>query len=329
MIFWRQFIAIIWKGNYIMKNNKKMWIGIGCGILAVALIVGIILMAGGNSNKTSNPTTPSTSATTPSGNVTEPSGTEPNGTEPEVPTLPEDPTVPEEPTPPIIDEPTGPVAPDDPVIEPTIPDDDPTLPTEPDGDPIYPTDPDTGEVIPVDPTTRPNVTPDKDEEYDFGGVTPGTIRASDWNSWDRDKRQAWLDSIDWNSLTPEENHNYLIATRYNDYDCGFEGHACRSEYYHECLMEYINAGCEHCGKHDCPSLLVPDPVTLFTWPDSSYCPEYDITKDPLEYCQHCGLPNHGEPGTICVIYQNDGTCYACGEWIKAWTCHCCDPDDLD
>lgn len=160
-------------------------------------------------------------------------------------------------------------------------------------------------------------------------MTVGTIRADDWASWDSDKRQAFRDSVDWNKITPEERHNWILATKFNDYDCGFEGHACKSEYYHECLMEYINAGCDHCGKHDCPSLLVVNPEDLFTWPDSSYCPQYDITKDPSEYCQRCGLPVDGEPGQQCVTYQSDGTCHFCGAWIKAWTCHCCDPDDLD
>ena len=43
-------------------KNKKLWIGIGCGVLVIALIVGIILMAGGN-GKQPDPTNPS--STTP------------------------------------------------------------------------------------------------------------------------------------------------------------------------------------------------------------------------------------------------------------------------
>lgn len=254
--------------NFIAQN-KKLLFAIGCGLLAVIILVVVFTSCVNNDNNATNPTGVASEATggivtTPS-NVTEPTVTEPSD-----------------------------------VTEPTMPN--VTEPQEPEK--------------PQDPR-------------DPSEVTVGTIRATDWNSWDKAKRQAFLDSVDWWHITPEEYHNFEVATKYNDYDCGFEGHACRGQEGHDALMEYINAGCEHCGKHDCPSLLVVDPETLFTWPDSSKCPQYDITKDPMEYCQRCGLPTHGEPGTICVIYQNDGTCYACGKWINAWTCHCCDPDDLD
>ena len=199
--------------------------------------------------------------------------------------------------------------------------------TEPDviepGDVTEPTMPDMTE--PQEPT-EPEKPAAPREPHE---VTAGTIRATDWNSWDNGKKQAFLDSIDWNRVTPEERHNWELAHRYDDYDCGFEGHACRNDLHHESVMAEINAGCDHCGKHDCPSLLTVNPADLFTEPDSSKCPKYDITKDPSEYCQVCSKPHHGEPGTICVIYNSDGNCYACGAWIKAWTCHCCDPDDLD
>lgn len=307
-------------------KNKRLWIGIGCAVLVVALIACIILMVGGE-GKQSDPTNPATepTGTTAGGDVTNPS----NVTDPENPTLPPENEIPE----PTLPDPTVPSE-GDTDEEITVP------PEQGDGDEA-PTDPDdagSSDELPaegnddenvIEPTPTPTPTPDPKPEYDFGGVTVGTIRATDWNSWDKAKRQAFLDSVDWWHITPEEYHNFEVATKYNDYDCGFEGHACRGQEGHDALMEYINAGCEHCGKHDCPSLLVVDPETLFTWPDSSKCPQYDITKDPMEYCQRCGLPTHGEPGTICVIYQNDGTCYACGKWINAWTCHCCDPDDLD
>ena len=318
-------------------KNKRLWIGIGCGILAVVLVVGIILMAGGNGDKNPNPANPSITA--PSGNVTEPNVTEPNvtepnvtepnGTEPEVtdPSHNDDPEVPTSPT--VPEQPTGPAVPSDPVIEPTIPDEDPTLPTDPDGDPILPTDPDTGEEIPVGPPDRPSETFPKDEKYDFNGVTVGTIRATDWNSWDNGKKQAFLDSIDWNRVTPEERHNWELAHRYNDYDCGFKGHACRDDLHHESVMAGINAGCDYCGKHDCPSLLTVNPADLFTEPDPTACPEYDTTKDPMEYCQICKRPVNGKPGEKCSIFQTDGPCPYCGAWKKAWTCHCCNPDDLD
>ena len=64
-------------------KNKRLWIGIGCGILAVVLVVGVILMAGGNGNKP-DPTNPATepTGTTAGGNATTPS----DATNPEDPT---------------------------------------------------------------------------------------------------------------------------------------------------------------------------------------------------------------------------------------------------
>ena len=37
-------------------KNKRLWIGIGCGILAVALIVGMVLLALAGGEKNPNPT---------------------------------------------------------------------------------------------------------------------------------------------------------------------------------------------------------------------------------------------------------------------------------
>lgn len=301
-------------------KNKRLWIGIGCGILAVALIVGMVLLAlsGGNHN---NPNSTEPTGTTGVIDTTKPS----DATGPSDATNPSDSTDPSD----IPEIPSDPAPPSDPVIEPTIPDENPTLPTGPDGDPILPTDPDTGEKVPVGPSDLPSETFPKDEKYDFNGVTAGTIRATDWDSWDSGKRQAFRDAYVTNDMTPEDRHNFLLASRFDDYDCGFKGHACRGDLHHESVMAGINAGCDHCGKHDCPSLLTVNPEDLFTEPDPTACPEYDITKDPMEYCQICKRPVNGKPGERCIIYQSDRLCLYCGVWVESWTCHCCNPDDLD
>lgn len=301
-------------------KNKRLWIGIGCGILAVALIVGMVLLAlsGDNHN---NPNSTEPTGTTGVIDTTKPS----DATGPSDATNPSDSTDPSD----IPEIPSDPAPPSDPVIEPTIPDENPTLPTGPDGDPILPTDPDTGEKVPVGPSDLPSETFPKDEKYDFNGVTAGTIRATDWDSWDSGKRQAFRDAYVTNDMTPEDRHNFLLASRFDDYDCGFKGHACRGDLHHESVMAGINAGCDHCGKHDCPSLLTVNPEDLFTEPDPTACPEYDITKDPMEYCQICKRPVNGKPGERCIIYQSDRLCLYCGVWVESWTCHCCNPDDLD
>ena len=284
-----------------MKNifvNKKMWIGIGCGILAVVLVVGIILMAGGNSNKDPNPTNPSTSATEPTGNVTEPSGTEPDVTEPEY-TGPEDPDE-------VIQE-GEPLLPDD-YVEPTGPE--PTMPE--------PTDPEPNIDAP-----EPTDDPDIGAEYDFEGYTALTITYDVWNSWGADTRQAFMYEV-YQDITPEELNNFTRQTQYKGYTCGFERNTCLSESEHESQLEAMARGCDYCGKSDCDSFFVVDPNTLFTKFDSTKCPEYDVHKDPCYYCQRCGLPCVGESGdTICHAFICDMNCDWCGKELKAYECHEC------
>ena len=308
-----------------MKNffvqNKKMWIGIGCGILAVVLIVGIILMAGGNSNKDPNPTNPSTSATEPSGNVTEPTGTEPNVTEPEYtgPEDPDEPIVPDDVDP---DADPTPIDPDEePIVDPDPTPSDPTESDEPDedrgdGPDIVPTEPD-GDII----ETRPPST-----EYDFTGITPGNLKAEDWKSWDSEQRQAFVDTCDFDNLSLDDKYNFYLQTQFNGYDCGFEGHHCAAQEHHDQVMAEMAAGCPHCGGNDCAAFYARN-MMGFTQIDFSECPQYDITKDPTEYCQTCGLPRASKAasGELCCSKSLSGTtpCSYCGAEREAGECHNC------
>lgn len=58
------------------------------------------------------------------------------------------------------------------------------------------------------------------------------------------------------------------------------------------------------------------------WVDVTKCPEYDIHKDPTEYCQVC----HKKVGIgldKCSKYLEDMDCPVCGEPVKAEKCHHC------
>lgn len=115
-------------------------------------------------------------------------------------------------------------------------------------------------------------------------------------------------------------HSYQEA-----YSCGTEGHICKSEAYHNSLMEYITEGCTHCGSSECPCLLTIN-ASGYTWPDYTQCPQYDVHNDPSVYCQTCGLVRSGnaESGEKCCSKANkDITCTWCGKEMFAGECHQC------
>ena len=290
----------------MMKNlfaNKKLWIGIDCGTLAIVLLVGIILMTGCNGINSSNPTLPS--STTPSGNVTEPSGTtvvgdatNPNEPDPTIPTgTPDNPGQDDEP-----------LKPDD-YIEPVDPE--PTIPE--------PTDPEP-DVDAPEPTDDPDIGP----AYDFEGYTMGTITAEVWETWDITTQGAFVRAFYNENTTPEEYHHFMVQTMYGGYTCGFEKHTCTSDDQHEWFMGELADGCVVCGSSECPSFFTVNPQTLFIHMDITACPMYDIHNDPQFYCQTCGLPTLGESGDVCCHkYIADATCSWCGEPVKAHQCHEC------
>lgn len=112
-------------------------------------------------------------------------------------------------------------------------------------------------------------------------------------------------------------------TEYTEvYNCGNPNHHCDGPATHSFITSLEEKGCPYCGKHDCPSFYAVD-----KWGQACYtpnqCPQYDIHKDPVYYCQDCGKPcGSGSSGT-CVKYTVDIKCPYCGENVKAWTCHSC------
>lgn len=106
------------------------------------------------------------------------------------------------------------------------------------------------------------------------------------------------------------------------YNCGTKGHHCDSPEVHAFVLNLELEGCPYCGKHDCPSFYAVD-----QWGGARYtpseCPEYDIHKDPVYYCQDCGKPVGSGSKDKCVQYVTACYCPTCGEWVEAWTCHSC------
>ena len=216
-------------------KNKRLWIGIGCGILAVALIIGMVLLAlsGDNHN---NPNSTEPTGTTASGDVTNPSDvTDPTVTNPANPSEP-DPTTPTG-TPDNLGQDKEPIVPDD-YIEPTGSDVIIPEPTDPEPD-----------VDAPEPTDDPDIGP----AYDFEGYTMGTITAEVWETWDITTQGAFVRAFYNENTTPEEYHHFMVQTMYGGYSCGFEKHTCFSQDNHDDFMQDLARGCEYCGKSDCES----------------------------------------------------------------------------
>lgn len=317
-----------------MKTNKKMWLGIGCGVLVIALIVGIILITGGNGNQP-DPTNPS--STTPSGDVTEPSGTEPT-VGPDEPDWGSD----------ELPGPTGPIVRppefeyDDPIDPPEggtdveiIPppeqggNEEPSDPTEPTDDPTfsggsYDSGSDEDAVIdpkPTNPTPTPTPTPDPDPdpEYDFNGITAGTITYEVYNSWDHAQKQAFWDIVDLTNASLDERYNFYCAVEFKGgYDCGYENHYCTSKQHHDYLIASMAKGCPYCSAHDCASFFARDNCGI-TMINYEKCPKYHNN------CEVCGLPENGESGEMVCTKSLTGKhpCPYCGADREANKCHHC------
>ena len=106
----------------------------------------------------------------------------------------------------------------------------------------------------------------------------------------------------------------------NIYSCGKSGHHCESKETHNFIVSLENKGCHHCGSHSCKSFYTTD-----EWGNACYdetkCPQYDVKKDALKYCQDCGKPTgRGYNGT-CTKFVEDTVCPDCNEPVKARTCH--------
>lgn len=290
-----------------MMNHKKLLIGCGCALLAIALVVCLVLVIGnGAGDKPTLPSNGTTQGTNPDGTtMTNPDGTT-NPTA--VPTGPSDPTVPS----------SDPTAPTTGATDPTEPSGT-TAPTEPPYS--YPTEPN-GDIIPIEPPTTPT-TPVVTPSPDIGGQTADTITTEVWNSWTDEQKRAFKRSVDKNSLTQDQAYNYYIVTQYGGYSCGVENHYCSSDKDHEDMLKEMALGCKYCGETDCAAFYARG-TDGFTRTDWTKCPNYDERNNPAVYCQECGLPKEGKTGDkICVTVNREVDCPVCKKHLYPGQCHEC------
>lgn len=106
------------------------------------------------------------------------------------------------------------------------------------------------------------------------------------------------------------------------YHCGVEGHHCDGPETHTFIQNLELEGCSICGSHSCPSFYATNEWGFARYTPSE-CPQYDIYKDPVYYCQTCGKRcGDGTNGTCC-IFVVDTDCPLCHQAAKAWECHYC------
>jgi hypothetical protein len=104
------------------------------------------------------------------------------------------------------------------------------------------------------------------------------------------------------------------------YSCGSPNHHCDGPETHAYILNLEQEGCPYCGSHSCPSFYAVD-----EWGNACYtpskCPKYDITKDPVYYCQVCGRKNGNGDNNTCQKWIVDTVCPICGKLVKANECH--------
>lgn len=328
---------------------QKKWLLLVLAIVVVAaLVIGIVAVTGCG-EKDPNPTegTSNVGVTDPTGttggngdntdpsDVSEPSGPisdEPDTDDPGV----DDPTeVPgDDPSPSDPAEPTLPNGEMPDVTPPPGPNDDdededpsegngsatPSTPPQDDKDP----DPDGDEPVIKDPkpTERP-----ADTSHDFGGVTPSNVTIADVTPWSSSKYQAWLDTYgpQFNTWDQDTRWRWLCVTT------GFvdpyykDGFYCGTEDGYKSLVAQWEEPCDYCGKSRCEDALFRN-ENGFSEIDPRRCSKYDIHKDPMEYCQTCGLIL-GENG--CYKSVTGRPCKNCGEERAPMECHTCKKDGED
>ena len=106
------------------------------------------------------------------------------------------------------------------------------------------------------------------------------------------------------------------------YNCGTAGHHCDGPETHAFILNLELEGCPYCGKNDCHSFYATD-----EWGNTCYtpskCPQYDIHKDPVCYCQTCGRKCGDGCNDTCVQFVTACNCPNCGKYVEARTCHSC------
>lgn len=106
------------------------------------------------------------------------------------------------------------------------------------------------------------------------------------------------------------------------YSCGCPNHHCINAENHAYITNLELEGCPYCGSHSCPSFYAVSAAGIPIC-DPSLCPKYDITKDPIKYCQKCHKKNGDGSNGTCVKFVNACYCPNCGEYVEANTCHTC------
>lgn len=104
------------------------------------------------------------------------------------------------------------------------------------------------------------------------------------------------------------------------YDCKTPNHHCINAENHAYIENLEIQGCSYCGSHSCPSFYA---VSIAGLPicDPALCPEYNVHKDPVEYCQSCGRKNGDGDNDTCQKWIVDFTCPICGQNVSANECH--------
>lgn len=201
--------------------------------------------------------------------------------------------------------------------------------------------PETGEispslnVVPNLPTDNPietETTPANDESddltLDVGGNPESTIGNSGNNSDVVPANPPEKPIEPQNPIPPANNNNSGGTANAGDsmqtgkYTCGTANHHCDTAEKHAFISNLEIDGCDICNSHSCPSFYALNPwgYTQYT---PSKCPKYDITKDPVHFCQDCGKPTGDGTNETCEKYINATNCPNCDEYVPSQTCHTC------
>jgi hypothetical protein len=127
------------------------------------------------------------------------------------------------------------------------------------------------------------------------------------------------------TVTPTQPNGIVIGGDTNTetkYDCKTAHHHCANAENHAYITNLEIEGCPFCGSHSCPSFYALDEWG-YTCYDVKKCPQYNVKKDPVEFCQICGRKNGDGGNGTCVQFVNACYCPNCGEYVEANTCHTC------
>ena len=126
-----------------------------------------------------------------------------------------------------------------------------------------------------------------------------------------------------NPVTPTQVINTTRARTQppiTSYKCNAPNHHCINAENHAYITNLEIQRCAYCGSHSCPSFYYVSSAGI-PMCNPSLCPQYNVKKDPIKYCQTCGRPNGDGNNGTCQKYIVDTICPICGELIKAHECH--------